>query len=310
MKDHAGSTENNGSLTNEEPTLPALKAFTLIEMLVAMAVLAMLMTFMFSMVGGTTRLWEQGAAKMEAAQAARIGLEQIAEDLESAISLQTNSVDPNQVSIIPFLAGNQSADNWGRGNANLEIAAGSDQVAGFLVTGDPTAPFSEFGYFCAFTSQDKGYYSLSTGKRYYLVQHKITSKKSTLIIPKSPTNWKPNVADYKDSGTPLATFTTPAIDNCIRLEIQYADTNGGTLTWASTWNSQTNLPAGALVTVIVMDSRTAERVAQLTNQATLNADDIKSVTNSMTPLPGIQTLLRNGSVVMRRFIPFRGANYQ
>ncbi len=279
---------------NKAKEASAQNAFSLIEILVAMAVLGMLTTFMFSMVGGTSRLWERGNAKVEAAQAARVGLNRMAEDLESALSAQAVSFDPSETSIAPFLA---SSDTDTRGQTSSDIAGGSDQIFGVRLTGDPTSPFREFGYLCVYINNANGFDTMQ-GQRYFLVQHRVNSDSGRFYIKNVP--WAPSQGG--GSNRPAL------IDNCVRLELQYADTNGGSLNWVSSWTSQTNLPAGVLATVIVIDSRTAERVARINNGAALSTADINSITNTGAPSPGVQTLLRGGSVVMRRFIPFHNSN--
>lgn len=280
--------------TGVPPVSPARDAFSLIEILVAMAVLAMLMTFMFSMVGGTSRLWERGNAKIEAAQAARVGLNRMAEDLESALSTTAVSFDPSKTSIAPFFA--SSAPDT-REQASSDVANGSDQVFGVRLTGDPTSPFREFGYLCVYINAPGGWGSMR-GNRYFLVQHRVLPQSAAFFRQSS--GWVPSVAGVSNR--------LPLMDNCVRLELEYANTNGGSLNWTKSWTGQTNLPAGVLATVIVIDSRTAERIAQINGNSALSAADIDSITNTTDPQPGIQSLLRSGSIVMRRFIPFRNAN--
>lgn len=283
------------TITGGTPMPPVRDAFSLIEILVAMAVLAMLMTFMFSMVGGTSRLWERGNAKIEAAQAARVGLNRMAEDLESALSAIAVSFDPSKTSVVPFLA--SSAQDT-RGQTSSEIANGSDQVFGVRLTGDPSSPFREFGYLCTYINVPGGWGSMR-GNRYFLVQHRVNPASGKFYMQSS--GWTPSTAGVSNR--------LPLIDNCVRFEMEYANTNGGGLTWTKSWPSQTNLPAGVLATVIVIDSRTAERIAQINGSAALTEADINSITNIGTPpQEGVQSLLRSGSVVMRRFIPFRNAN--
>ena len=61
-------------------------AFTLLEVLVATAVLALMMAFLFNLLGSSAKLWEIGNKKMEAAQAARVGLNFMASDLKNAFA--------------------------------------------------------------------------------------------------------------------------------------------------------------------------------------------------------------------------------
>jgi prepilin-type N-terminal cleavage/methylation domain-containing protein len=277
-------------------------AFSLIEILVAMAILTMLMAFMFALLGSTIRLWEQGNNQVEAAQAARIGLNRLAEDMQSALAASVTSARPGGgaplTSVVPFLAeeGAASPRGW---SGTVVNAAGSDQVFGVRAAADTQNPFREFGYTCVFVS-DSGGVNPMRGLRYYLVNHSVNSSSGDFYLNSAPsTSW----ADEASATSRRA----PVVDNCLRLELLYATNSGTGVAWTRNWASQTSLPLGVLATVITIDSRTAERVAQLTGGTPLSAADISSITNSAAPSPGLQTVLRNGSVVMRRFIPFRNS---
>lgn len=249
----------------------ALEAFSLIEILVAMAVLAMLMTFMFAMVGGTSRLWERGNAKVEAAQAARVGLNRLADDLQNAMAAQMQSVEPTRTSVSPIFASN-------------------DVISGIRLTGDPLNPYNAFKYSSEYSTNSA---NSMRAKRYYLVNRQIKSSNGGNF--------------FNDTATPINFSgngrTFPLIDNCVRLGLEYYDAHTGN--WTTNWTSQTNLPDGVMATVIVIDSRTAERLAQINGGSQFSASDINIITNTTnTPSGNIQPLLRSGSVVMRRFIPF------
>jgi hypothetical protein len=267
-----------------------------------MAVLTMMMTFMFAMLGGTIRLWEQGNSQVEAAQAARIGLNKMALDVQSAMAASATSTTPvgtTVTNIVPFLAESPAGSPRGWDSSEVQSAAGSDQLFGVRATGDPTDPFNEFGYTCVYVSKADGVDPMR-GNRYFLAAHRVSSSDGDFYLRGAPSLAWANETDATDRRFPI-------IDNCVRLELLYASNSGSAVTWTNTWGSQTNLPLGVLATVIAIDSRTAERVAQLNGGASLAAADITSITNGGAPLPGIQTLLRNGAVVLRRFIPFRNA---
>ena len=239
-----------------------LRGFSLLELLVAMAILSMLMTMMFSLLGGTISLWEIGNKRIEAAQTARVGLNIIANDLRRAISDQQISYSANGTAItntIPFWATNNATTVIDLGGSAVN-AAGSGQLFGVLATGKTNQPFEEFGYLCAYLSSDDG--TNMAGNKYYLVRKSSTAAKANFYL----------------SGNVSTTFASdsdvlvPIIENCIKLEFSYADTNSGAVVFSDTWTSQTNLPAGVLVSVWVLDSRTAEKfsgpsAASLTNRA-------------------------------------------
>jgi hypothetical protein len=183
----------------------------------------------------------------------------------------------------------------------VQSAAGSDQLFGVRATGNPSNSFNEFGYTCIYVSKADGVDPMR-GNRYFLAAHQVSSSSGDFYLRGAP-----SLAWANESSATSTSRRFPIIDNCVRLELLYASNNGTGITWTKTWGSETNLPLGVLATVIAIDSRTAERVAQLNGGAALSAADISSITNSGAPSPGIQTLLRNGAVVLRRFIPFRNA---
>jgi hypothetical protein len=258
------------------------------------------MGFMFTLLGSTIRLWEQGNNQVEAAQAARIGLNRLAEDIQNAIAASEESFLPGGgtvTSVVPFLALPNAASapgTWPEGQ--FVSSAGSDQIFGVRSSGNVDDPFAEFGYLSVFCGAPLGWANMR-GQRYYLVQHSVSSTNAADFFLRAPANnWISGGVGHR----------FPIIDNCLRLEILYPDPANWT-NWTKDWAGQTSLPPGALVTVITIDSRTAERVARLPEGSPLSAADISSITNSAAPSPGLQTVLRNGSVVMRRFIPFRNS---
>ena len=232
-----------------------LRGFSLLELLVAMAILSMLMTMMFSLLGGTISLWELGNKRIEAAQTARVGLNIIANDLRRAISDQQISYTTtggNKTSTIPFLAA-------------------SNSLYGILATGKTNQPFEEFGYACTNNAASN---SVMMTNRYYLVRNYSGTNSGT----NSGSDFYSTNVVAGFEGTFESQF--PIIENCIKLEFSYANTNSGAVVFANTWASQTNLPAGVLVSVWVLDSRAAEKFSSQ------SPDD-----------------LTNRAVRMRRFIP-------
>lgn len=276
------------------------KGFTLVELLVAMAILAMMMTSMFSMLSGSMAAWQSGNKRIEAAQNARVGLNLIASDLRRAIASQQISYTGNGTQItnvIPFFAVDSPSTaidlNGGAVNAN-----GSQQLFGVLATGKTNQPFEEFGYLCVYLSSDDGINM--AGKKFYLVRKSATSAN----------------ADFYLRGNATTTFAanseafSPVIENCIRLELSYPqtnasgdiDTSSGPFAFTRTWASQTNLPPGVLVSVWVLDSKTASKLASI-NGGALTAAQIGSITNTAAPASVTESLLRQGVVRMQRFVP-------
>jgi hypothetical protein len=253
------------------------------------------MTMMFSLLGGTISLWEIGNKRIEAAQTARVGLNIIANDLRRAISDQQVSYTTSGTAItntIPFWATNNATTtiDLGGGAAN---AAGSAQLFGVLATGKTNQPFEEFGYLCAYlTKSDADNYMVSN--KYYLVRKSSTTTNNANFYLRDNANTE--FADKSDALFPI-------IENCVRLEFSYPVTNAsGGIDFTNTWNSQTNLPLGVLVSVWVLDSRTADKIADISPYA-LFSIQINSITNATPSTDPVDRLLQRGAVRMRRFIP-------
>jgi len=278
----------------------SLLGFTLIELLVAMAILAMMLGFMFSMLSGSMMAFESGNKRIEAAQIARVGLNIIANDLRRALAAQRISYTSNGTqitNIVPFLAVESPAGAIDLGGGALN-ADGSQQLFGVLATGKTEQPFEEFGYICAYLPSDDG--TNMAGNRYYLVRKSSTS-----------TN-----ADFYLRGNVTATFAdnsqafNPVIENCIRLELSYPqtnaagdiDTSSGAFGFTKFWTSNSRLPAGVLVSIWVLDSKTATKLAAI-NNGPFTALQIGSITNTAAPASAAERLLKQGAVRMQRFIP-------
>ena len=257
-----------------------LRGFSLLELLVAMAILSMLMTMMFSLLGGTISLWELGNKRIEAAQTARVGLNIIANDLRRAISDQ-------QISY---------TTTGGNTTCTIPFVATSTNLYGILATGKTNQPFEEFGYTC--TKNTDANSVMMTGRCYLVRSYSGTNLGSQTH------------SDFYQRGTANPNFTNafesqfPIIENCVKLEFSYLSANytysAGNFTetlkpLSSTWDANTfenpsfatrnatdpyEKLVGILVSVWVLDSRAAEKFSDK------SADD-----------------LTNRAVRMRRFIP-------
>ena len=265
-------------------------AFTLLEVIVATAVLSMMMAFLFNLLGSSAKLWETGNKKIEAAQAARIGLNIIASDLQNAFAGNMTSYTTNGTAIYniaPFQAIPTPSSTLGLGGGAISTN-GSQQLCGVLLSNNSSVPYNEFGYQCVYLSDADGIDPM-IGKRCYLVKKVdgISTTGGNFYFRNST----PNSTWYTDS-----TEFYPLIDNCIRLTFEYyGNTNSATGQpgWTTTWPPTDRLPLGVLVTVTVIDSKTAEKVAQLCSGDPTTASDAN-----------VQRLIRQGSETMSRFIPF------
>lgn len=277
------------------------KGFTLVELLVATAILAMMVGLMFSMLSGSMAAFESGNKRIEAAQIARVGLNIIANDLRRAIADQRISYTSNGTAItntIPFLSVDTPTGTIDL-NGGAVNAEGSQQLFGVLATGKTNQPFEEFGYICAYLDSDDVTHSLA-GKRYYLVRKSSTTDNADFYLQGNATT---NFAGGSDAFSPI-------VENCIRLELSYPqtnsagdiDTSSGAFGFTKIWTSNSRLPAGVLVSIWVLDSKTATKLAAI-NNGPLTPSQIGSITNTAAPADATERLLKQGTVRMQRFIP-------
>jgi prepilin-type N-terminal cleavage/methylation domain-containing protein len=304
------------------------EAFTLLEMLVAMAVVGLMMAFMFNMVAQAIRTWEVGGRRMEGAQAARIGMNYLAQEMQFAMAgVQTSrgigNPPSNVVNTIPFVASANAQSLPGNATtAGLEVPNRSDQV--FFIapvgawssdTGGPQwlSPFGEIGYMTLFVKSTG--FSTMTGQRYYLVRHGgragIWNNTNT-----NPARVDTTLRDFYYRGPSGATANTnwitngvetfnrvPVVDNCIQFQLEYASNNNGSIVWTNAWPSRTNLPLGVLVTMRVLDTKSANRIAALRGDNKLTAQHLESLTNGQPSTDPVVGILREGTTTLRRFVP-------
>ena len=115
--------------------------FTLLEILVSTAVLAVLLLLLFAMLDGASRLWSDGERRRGSSREARAGLKMIAEDLHSAVL----SADPATLRIIP-------SREQGYGDQLYFLVSHPDEEGESGTKGDLCAT----GYLVAPDSQDRG----------------------------------------------------------------------------------------------------------------------------------------------------------
>jgi hypothetical protein len=166
--------------------------------------------------------------------------------------------------------------------------------------------FGEVGYLCSFASGNGA--NTMIGQRYYLVRHGGGSPGYIGVnnsiaqfgdfyyrSPTVDTDWTTNAASTVNR--------VPIVDNCIRLTFAYASNNAGAISWTTNWSSQTNLPLGVLVTMMVLDNKSANRLAQLKGDNLLTQTEIDNVTNGTAVTTPVSRVLREGTTVVRRFVP-------
>jgi prepilin-type N-terminal cleavage/methylation domain-containing protein len=287
-----------------------VEAFSLLEMLVAVAVLAIMMTFMFGLVAQTIRAWESGSRQIEGAQAARVALDRMSRDLQYAIAGSKPVVRSAGVitNVAPFFAETSPTGIPGEKTKDLRPPLDSAQLFAVAPVADPRAvngPFAESGYLCVQCVDPIGYHVLAPF-RYYLVWHNPadTDDGNDVLEPVTDvyyrgagnTNWIGSSVDQITTGANRMAM----VDNCYQMLLRFATNNAnGELEFTDEWPSRTSLPAGVLVTLKVMDKKTAARIAQLKGKEPLEDKDLAA---DSTTAAG--RILREGSVEVSRFIPF------
>jgi prepilin-type N-terminal cleavage/methylation domain-containing protein len=284
----------------------SITAFSLLEMLVAMAVLSVMMAFLFNLVAQVMRAWEVGARRIEAAQSARVGLDTMARELQSAfggVGVINNPLNPTATvsNVIPFFATNQGTALWGLPSA-CRVAPESGQIFAVAPLEGETNSMGELGFMCVYvtgvSANEPGYHNLR-GFRYYLLRHAPPSTNSDFFYRGTPTTtW---ISQSAPGGGIQDGLRIALIPNCYQINLAFASNNNGVLSWTTNWASQTNMPAGVLVTAKVMDEKTAARLQAVQSNGLTAAD----VASNSTTVAG--RILREGTVEVRRFIPFANA---
>lgn len=289
-------------------------AFTLLEMLVAMAVLSIMMAFLFNLVAQTMKAWEGGSRQVEAAQAARLGLETMAADLQfafggSQLGAGLAAGGAPKTNIVPFFSTNNATANLGLPSA-LPLAPSSGQIFAVAPLASASNMFHELGYVSVYVTRASGGegYGTMRGRRYYLLRHAVHATNSGATgrgnffyantLPPNQTaagQWLSEATDAVSSGSGTR---TPLIPNCYQLKLSYASNNGRVLSFSDQWTAGDRLPAGVLITAKVMDEKTAARIASLQSNG-LTAADVSA--DSATD---IGRILREGTVEVHRFVPF------
>jgi hypothetical protein len=277
--------------------------------LVSITILSLIMAFMFSLVAQTIATWEIGNRRIEAAQAARVGLNSLAQDLQFAYANSVAVIAPtslnNQTNIIPFFASTNPA-NLSENVGRVVPTTNSDQIFAISPHGDLNATniFQEIGYQCVFVQAVSGNVSIA-GQSYALVKHRVenvgtNSADFNAFLRNNPsTNW------IITARTNWISQRQPIIDNCIRFRLSYAVNSGANIFFTNSWTNQTSLPLGVLAEVTVVDSKTMARLRRLKGSTQITEAEIASITNaSAAPNTPVGKLLREGSVTMSRLIPF------
>jgi prepilin-type N-terminal cleavage/methylation domain-containing protein len=273
------------------------RAFSLLEMLVAMAVLSLMMLFMFQFLDQALRAWDSGLRQIEAAQAARTALDRIARDLKFSVAdRKTITVGNNPIAqVIPFF---HEPDPEGvPGETLLTAPPQSAQIFAVTAVMDPLTrygPFTESGYFTVYNPSARSTNSLS-GRTYTLMWHApygdSEPKHDIYYRNAATTNW------FGSANNQTATTGNRMgiIDHCYRIQTQFAVNTASGLQFTNSWTATDALPAGVLLTLFVMDGKTAQKIASMRPEG-MKADNQES--------EDVLRIRDAGTVTVSRFIPF------
>ena len=220
------------------------RGFTLLELLVAMAVLSMLVVTLFGMVDAATKLWQDNENRVDAYREARAALNTITDDLKGMFSAS------NQLYISTNFVGSTPGNAQGDRLFFLSSLAASAQPNG---TG--RSDICAVGYFRRFTKQNLGLSGVSAQdptKEGYHLYRALAGSGATF------TNLSQNLSPFTD----LATGVGPEIlaRNVCDLQFVYFQTNAaGKL---EKWNPAASKPFPDMIEVRLssISDETAKRL--------------------------------------------------
>jgi len=312
-------------------------SFTLVEILAATGILSILMTIMFGILQQTSAGWQAANRRVEASQVARLALDQIASDLENCVAVaQTNvsvpGVNTPRNYAYGFVHSNAPEMNQPWLANSINISRPNDYI--FVVT--PYAPsltlgtgdLCEVGYIPIFVASQTGF-STMRGGRYVLLRHMPLQYASgnTTVTNAQPLNDFLTAATSWET-TPAGVSTTnrlPFVDNCLKFQVEFFYTNAsGVLftnaswgrptisgTWAGNPAGVQGLPLGAVITMCVVDERTAERIWRVRGMNALDLPEKEGIpTNWMAVRADLRSTLQGSVLTFQRRIYFKNRTNQ
>jgi prepilin-type N-terminal cleavage/methylation domain-containing protein len=218
--------------------LPGSRAgFTLIELLTSMGILALMMIVLFSVFDQVNRAWLQGENRVETFTQARAVLDLMSRELSQAIA--TNSIyfhgETNRVFFVAPVSVNP-ADQADLCQVGYEF--------------DPGSPGTPIG----------------SGWAFQIVRHLIEPTSANMTG-----NWNIYSSTWWNSlpATPPAGDTSVLLaTNCIvNLQFQYINSSGNLITIPPTGFTQNSLPAAIVISMSVVDTRTAAKMRSVPSTA-------------------------------------------
>jgi len=318
-----------------------IPAFTLVEILAATAILSVMFTIMFGILQQTSIGWQAANRKVEASQAARLALEQIASDLENCFTFQaTNLTVPGTNTARSYAFGFVSSNSYPVSGLQRGAEFTDGNSALFVVT--PRSPslstgggdLVETGYVPIYISSPTNITGIRRG-RYALLRHFPLTNTSTNVFDyrpitffwRFPGDWETRT-ELRYGGTNPPNFNA-IVDNCVRFSLRfiYVNTSGRVMTtpdgrWGrpqtnGAWgpashppDAPNSLPLAAEITMAVLDDRTAERLYVVNSNRVLTAQQITNISPSNPTLQGfpnetVRRTLLGGMTMLQRVVYFK-----
>lgn len=318
-------------------------AFTLTEILAATAILSVMFTIMFGILQQTSIGWQAANRKVEASQAARLALEQIARDLENCFTFTaTNLRVPGTNTLRSYAFGFVSTNSYpvDRLQTGAQFTDGNSAL--FVVT--PYSPslvtgggdLAEAGYVPIYISARTNISGIRRG-RYALLRHfPTTNQAQTNVLGYQPITFFWRFSDRWETGSALRYGGTnppnfnAIVDNCVRFSLRFIYTNNNeeivtTPSWRwgrpetnGTWgpaavhpaDAPNSLPLAAEITMAVLDERTAERLYVVNSNRVLTPQQITNIALTNPTLLGfpddrVRNVLLGGMTILQRVVSFK-----
>ena len=202
--------------------------FTLVELLAAIAIMAILMVIIFSIYNQASKAWVLGEKRVETFQNVRLVLENLGRELETAIAT-SNTISGKKITFINV----KQAGTLPGSPTQLAATPPNDQLffvgASADTAGQGYHDLTEYGYFVVYAKQD---YNTVRSNYYYLIRHATRSHDSggavnaNFDIFASPTDW------HSTPGYSTST-KVPILDNVLRLWIMFEAENTGDATYGT-----------------------------------------------------------------------------
>lgn len=222
-----------------------IRGFTLVELMVAAAIFAVLLGLLFTVISQFTQIWQQGDRQKSRRQAARAVMEIMTRDLESA---QFPAGGTNASQGLQFLLNPPAAP------ANRDAAFWQAAVPGTSASGD----MYEIGYFVQWGEDRNG------RPRSALCRYSASATNENTIFNQPDADWitPGKLKAYAPGLDDLSDFKGVLAEDVIGLWITLYDAQGKTNGLGPNYHSLSNAirPAAAEIALVLLDRSTAERI--------------------------------------------------